>query len=103
MRETVRKASTSSDVNDAKKEIERGLGQPLATYLKGDKALSLKDYFWERLYAHTLVLYQKRNLGEREMESVHEGVRAFHFLEILAGQKDNEKPLTWAELSRVTL
>jgi hypothetical protein len=63
----------------------------------------MKDYFWNRLYAHTLVLYQKRNLGEREMESVHEGVRAFHFLEILAGQKDNEKPLTWAELLRVTL
>jgi hypothetical protein len=41
--------------------------------------------------------------GEGEREFVQEGVRVFHFLEILAGQKDNEKPLTWAELLRVTL
>jgi hypothetical protein len=96
--EAVRAAVGKGTVGDSKKAAEKQLGQSIDAYLKNRETRQLRDSLWDRLYAHTLVPEER----PEERESIYEGARAFHFLELLGKQKDEEKPLTGAELSTVT-
>lgn len=96
--DAVRTAIGKDKVAEAKKAVEKALGRQLAAYLKSDQTRKLKDSVWDRLYAHTLAPEER----PEERELVYDGVRGFHFLELLSKQKDDEKPLTWTELSTVT-
>ncbi|MFZ3065959.1 MAG: hypothetical protein WA277_11835 [Nitrospirota bacterium] len=94
----VRAAAGKDKVGDSKEAAEKELKQSIDTYLKNEETRQLRDSLWDRLYAHTLVPEER----PEERESIYEGVRAFHFLELLGKQKDKEKPLTGVELSTVT-
>ncbi|WP_211274937.1 hypothetical protein [Bacillus marinisedimentorum] len=98
LKNLIEKALGQNSVAEAKKTLEQALEQPLKEYVKSERAVRLKDLFWDLLYAHTLAPEKRPENRER----VYEGVRAFHFLELLTNQKENDKPLTEKELSKVT-
>lgn len=94
----IQRATTAADVAQAKEIVKDGLGQPLAAYLPSASARVLRDSTWDRLYAHSLV--PEEQPGERDL--IYDGVRAFHFLELLARQNDDDAPVSAAELSTVS-
>lgn len=96
--EAVRKGTGKANVTEAKRAVERKLGESIVEYLKSQKARRLKNFLWDQLYAHTLA---PEELPDRR-EAIYQGVLMFHFLEFLLKQKDDDKPLTWKELMFVT-
>ncbi|MES1240951.1 MAG: hypothetical protein ABUT39_04970 [Acidobacteriota bacterium] len=92
------KGTAANTAADARKAVERCLGQSLSDYLKSAPARALKDALWDRLYAHTLVPEER----PESRDLMYAGVRAFHYLEQLAKQKEPGKALTRTELEAVS-
>ncbi|PFV93065.1 hypothetical protein COL08_23010 [Priestia megaterium] len=97
LQEAVNKASHEKNVETARLEVERKLGNSLYRFLESSEAGRLKDILWDRFYAHILVPEEK----PEDRETVYDGIRAFHFIELITQQKDYEKPLSIDELSDV--
>ena len=91
-------AADQKDVSEAKKAAQRKLGQPLVDFLKSDRAQKVKDYIWDRLYAHTLIPEEKT--GKRDL--IFAGARALHSLDLLTKKADSEKPLNRAALAAIS-
>lgn len=97
LQKAVRKASHEVNVEMARRKVEKVLGKSLCSFLESTEARHLKEILWDRFYAHTLVPEEK----PEDRETVYDGIRAFHFIELLTQQKDDEKPLSIDELSSV--
>ena len=92
-------AADQKDVSEAKKAAQRKLGQPLTDFMKSDRARRLKDYVWDRVYAHTLIPEEKAN----KRDLIFAAARALHALDLLTKKADAEKPLNRAAVSAISL
>ena len=95
----VRGVEDQPTAEKARAKLKTLLDSGLNEYLKSREFRQLKDSLWDRLYAHTLVPEEKPD----ERGTVYEGLRALHFLELVAKQPAQEKPLTRAEIAAVRL
>ncbi len=95
----VRGVEDQPSAEKARAKLKNLLDSDLNEYLKSREFRQLKDSLWDRLYAHTLVPEEKPD----ERGTIYEGLRALHFLELVAKQPAQEKPLTRAEIAAVHL
>jgi hypothetical protein len=91
-------ASAQDTVKKAKQVVATRLGKGVSEYLASSEAKQLRDRLWDSLYAHTLVPEER----PEDRDTVYGGVRAFHFLRLLAPQADTDMPPRWEKLQSVT-
>jgi hypothetical protein len=91
-------ASSQDTAKKAKQVVATRLGKDVSAYLASSEAKQLRDRLWDSLYAHTLAPEER----PEDRDTVYGGVRAFHFLRLLAPQADTDVPLRWEKLQSVT-
>lgn len=87
----VRTASAAKTVAKAKEVV--------ADFAGSQQAARLRESLWDRLYAHVLA----PDAQPDDRNDVYRALRAFHFLDILPRLQDDQTPMRWTALSRVTL
>jgi len=93
-----RQASSQTTAKQAKQVVASKLGKGPSEYLASTEGKQLRDRLWDSLYAHALA----PELRPQDRDTVYGGVRAIHFLRLLAPQADTEVPLDWEKLQSVT-
>src|SRR5687767_12753080 len=96
--ELVRRAAGAATVAEAKRIVTEGLGDAVEDVLGSEDLRTLKVILWDWMYAHTLAPDER----PEERESVYLAIRALHFLRVLAEQNDDEPPLAWTDVARIT-
>ena len=93
-----RQASSQGTAKEAKKIVANKLGKGPSEYLASTEGKQLRDRLWDSLYAHTLAPEER----PQDRATVYGGVRAIHFLRLLAPQADADVPLGWDKVQSVT-
>ena len=84
---------------DARRVFREESGEDVASFLAGENIVQMNTILWDWLYAHTLAPEER----PQERADVYAGLRALHFLRVLATQPDDEPPMSEREISAVTL
>lgn len=93
------KICSAAKVEDAKTIFKNEIGVDVETWLASENVGKLKDQLWDRVYAHSLL--PEKNPDNRE--TIFNGVRILHFLDLLNNQMDDEKPFDYGNIMTITI